>query len=98
MIQGHEAYLVFEFFAFTLESALASKLIKEDNKIKIAKQAIRIIEILQKHKKLTRDFRPGILGITDKMKIKLLDFGINILKITLSNFILNRIFNKRQID
>ena len=75
MIQGSEAYLVFEFFAYTLEQALMAKIIKEDNKIRIAKQIIKILETLQKQKKMTRDFRPGVLGITDKMKIKLLDFG-----------------------
>ena len=72
VISGSEAYLVFEFFAYTLEHALNAKKIKEDNKIKIAKQIIRILETLQRQKKMTRDFRPGVMGITDKMKIKLL--------------------------
>jgi hypothetical protein len=78
-LQGAEAYLVFEFFAYTLEQALNTRIIKDDNKIKIAKQTIKIVETLQKQKKLTRDFRPGVLGITDKMKIKLLDFGKKII-------------------
>jgi serine/threonine protein kinase len=80
-IQGTEAFLIFEFFAYTLEQALNSRMIKDDNKIKIARQTIKILEVLQKQKKLTRDFRPGVIGITDKMKIKLLDFGKKIFKI-----------------
>ena len=75
MISGTEAYLVFEFFAFTLEQALNNLLIKDDNKIKVAKQIMNILKSLQKEKKMIKDFRPGVLGITDKMKIKLLDFG-----------------------
>jgi hypothetical protein len=79
MIYNTEAYLVFEFFAFTLDQALNGKIIKDDNKVKIARQILKILEQLQKQKKMTKDFRPGVLGITDKMKIKLLDFGkINI--------------------
>lgn len=66
---------MFEFFAFTLEHALQSKLIKEDNRIRVARQSSKILETLQKHNKMIKDLRPGVLGITDKLKIKLLDFG-----------------------
>ena len=75
-ISGNEAFLMFEFFAFTLEQALNSKIIKEDVKIRIAFQVGKILETLQKSNKSTKDFRPGVLGITDKLKIKLLDFGM----------------------
>jgi len=75
MISGSEAYLVFEYFGFTLENALGAVSIKEENKIKIARQILKILETLQKYKKMTRDFRPGVLGVTDKLKIKLIDFG-----------------------
>ena len=70
-------FLVFEFFGYTLDQVLNAKL-GEENKIKITKQILKIIETLQKQNKITRDLRPGVLGITEKMKIKLLDFGINI--------------------
>jgi hypothetical protein len=75
MISGSEAYLVFEYFAFTLEQALGAVAIKEENKIKIARQILKILETLQKYKKMTKDFRPGVFGVTDKLKIKLIDFG-----------------------
>ncbi len=77
-IHGGEAYLVFEFFGYTLEQALNLKIVKEEYKIRMARQIIKILEVLQKQKKLTRDFRPAVLGITDKMRIRLLDFGKNI--------------------
>lgn len=76
-ISGNEAFLMFEFFAFTLEQALNSKIIKDDVKIKIAFQVAKILETLQKQSKSTKDFRPGVIGITEKLKIKLLDFGNN---------------------
>ena len=37
---------------------------------------IEILENLQKGKKMIKDFRPGVLGITEKLQVKLLDFGI----------------------
>jgi len=74
-ISGYEAYLVFEFFAFTLENALKNKIIKNDNLPKIAKQILNIIEITQKQKKMIKDLRPGVLGIAEGFKVKLLDFG-----------------------
>lgn len=77
MISGNEAFLVFEFFALTLEQALNSKILKEDNKIKFAKQIGRILENLQHGKKMIKDFRPGVLGITENLKVKLIDFGMS---------------------
>lgn len=74
-ISGTEAYLVFEFFAFTLENALKNKILKNDNLPKIAKQILNILEIIQKQKKMIKDLRPGVLGISEGFKIKLLDFG-----------------------
>jgi len=75
-ISGSEAYLVFEFFAFTLENALKNKILKNDTTIKITKQILEIIKITQKQKKMIKDLRPGVLGITEGFKVKLLDFGI----------------------
>jgi hypothetical protein len=56
-----------------------SKILKDDNKIKLARQAVKILETLQRQKKMIKDFRPGVLGITEKLKIKLLDFGKSII-------------------
>ena len=78
MISGHDAYLVFEYFAFTLEQALNARGLKDENKIKISRQILNILVTLQKFKKMTKDFRPGVLGVTDKLKIKLIDFGIDL--------------------
>lgn len=85
-ISGIEAFLVFEFFPYTLDYALNSKIVNEDHKIRFAKQILKILEVLQKQNKITRDFRPGVLGITDKMKVKLLDFG----NVTCINFKINK--------
>jgi len=74
-IQGSEAFLVLEFFSYTLETALNENKIKEENKIKIAKRSLKILETLQCQKKITRDFRPGVLGFTDRGLIKIIDFG-----------------------
>ena len=69
------AYILFEFFAFTLETALKQNLITEDNRTDIIKQCMNIITILQTENKKTCDIRPGVFGINDKITIKLLDFG-----------------------
>jgi serine/threonine protein kinase len=74
-ISGSEAYLIFEFFAFTLENALKNKILKNDNLPKIAKQILNILEIIQKQKKMIKDLRPGVFGISEGFKVKLLDFG-----------------------
>lgn len=74
-LQGNEAFLVFEYFGFTLDKCLMNKMLKEDNKINFAQQIGKILQSLQDHKKIHKDFRPGVLGITDKFKVKLLDFG-----------------------
>ena len=74
-IKGDEAYLLFEFFAFSLETALKQNLITEDNRTDIVKQCMNIITILQTENKKTSDIRPGVFGINDKICIKLLDFG-----------------------
>ena len=77
-IKGDEAYLLFEFFAFSLETALKQNLITEDNRTDIVKQCMNIITILQSENKKTSDIRPGVFGINDKISIKLLDFGSEI--------------------
>ena len=77
-IKGDEAYLLFEFFAFSLETALKQNLITEDNRTDIVKQCMNIITILQSENKKTSDIRPGVFGINDKISIKLLDFGTEI--------------------
>ena len=74
-IKGDDAYLLFEFFAFSLETALKQNLITEDNRTDIVKQCMNIITILQTENKKTSDIRPGVFGINDKISIKLLDFG-----------------------
>ena len=74
-IKGDDAYILFEFFAFTLETALKQNLITEDNRTDIIKQCMNIITILQTENKKTCDIRPGVFGINDKITIKLLDFG-----------------------
>jgi len=73
---GKEGYLIFEYFTCTLEQALNGRLIKEENKVSIVQSTYRILEFLQKGKKIHRDFRPGNIGLTEKKQIKLLDFGI----------------------
>ena len=77
-IKGDDAYLLFEFFAFSLETALKQNLITEDNRTDIVKQCMNIITILQSENKKTSDIRPGVFGINDKISIKLLDFGSEI--------------------
>ena len=74
-IKGDEAYLIFEFFAFTLEFALKQNLITEDNRSDLVKQCLYIISVLQNDEKKTSDIRPGVFGITDQVVVKLLDFG-----------------------
>ena len=74
-LNGSEACLIFEFFGFTLETALRNKILKSDNLPKIAKQILNILEIMQKQHKMIKDLRPGVLGITENSRIKLLDFG-----------------------
>ena len=74
-IKGDEAYLIFEFFAFTIEFALKQNLITEDNRSDLVKQCLYIISVLQNDERKTSDIRPGIFGITDQVVVKLLDFG-----------------------
>ena len=75
-INGSEAYLVFDFFAFSLETALKQNLITEDNRTNLVKQCLYILSTLQTEGKKTTDIRPGIFGITDNVVVKFLDFGI----------------------
>lgn len=75
-INGSEAYLVFDFFAFSLETALKQNLITEDNRTNLVKQCLYILSTLQTEGKKTTDIRPGIFGITDNIVVKFLDFGI----------------------
>jgi len=72
---GYEAYLVFDFFAFTLENALINKVLKQDIHAKIVKQILNILVIFQKQKKMIKDLRPGVFGLAEGIKVKLLDFG-----------------------
>lgn len=74
-IKGDDAYLVFEFFAFTIEFALKQNLITEDNRSDLVKQCLYIISVLQNDERKTCDIRPGVFGITDQVVVKLLDFG-----------------------
>ncbi len=66
--------MIFESFSLTLEDALSKRVIKEDLRIKFAKEASKILETLQTHKKMTKDLRPGVFGITNRLK--LIDFGM----------------------
>ena len=75
-INGSDAYLVFDFFAFTLETALKQHLVTEDNRTNLVKQCSYIVSTLQMEGKKTTDIRPGIFGITDNVVVKFLDFGI----------------------
>ena len=77
-IKGDEAYLVFEFFAFTIEFALKQNLITEDNRSDLVKQCLYIISVLQNDERKTSDIRPGVFGITDQVVVKLLDFGTSV--------------------
>ena len=77
-IKGDDAYLVFEFFAFTIEFALKQNLITEDNRSDLVKQCLYIISVLQNDEKKTSDIRPGVFGITDQVVVKLLDFGTSV--------------------
>ena len=74
-IKDDYAYLVFEFFAFTIEFALKQNLITEDNRSDLVKQCLYIISVLQNDEKKISDIRPGVFGITDQVLVKLLDFG-----------------------
>lgn len=73
---GKEGYLVFESFSCTLEQALNGRLIKDEIKSSITMSCYRILEALQKGKKMHRDLRPGNIGLNEKKQIKLLDFGM----------------------
>ena len=77
-IKGDDAYLVFEFFAFTIEFALKQNLITEDNRSDLVKQCLYIISVLQNDERKTSDIRPGVFGITDQVVVKLLDFGTSV--------------------
>ena len=74
-IKNDYAYLIFEFFAFTIEFALKQNLITEDNRSDLVKQCLYIISVLQNDEKKICDIRPGVFGITDQVLVKLLDFG-----------------------
>ena len=74
---GKEGFLIFEYFSCTLEQALNGRLIKEEFKSGIIHTIYRILDSLQKGKKIHRDFRPGNFGFNEKKQIKLIDFGIN---------------------
>jgi len=73
--QNKEAFLIFENFSYSLEQALNARLIKDDNKMIVTQSIFKILEGLQKAKKIHRDFRPGNIGFNEKKQIKLLDFG-----------------------
>jgi serine/threonine protein kinase len=73
---GKEGFLIFEYFTCTLEQALNGRLINEDLKPSVVTSVYRILESLQKGKKIHRDLRPGNIGLNEKKQIRLLDFGI----------------------
>ena len=75
-IHSNDAYLVFDFFAFSLENAIKQDLITISNRDSLVKQLLYIISTLQTDGKKLTDIRPGVFGITDSVVVKLLDFGI----------------------
>lgn len=75
-IHNNDAYLVFDFFAFSLENAIKQDLITISNRDSLVKQLLYIIATLQNDGKKLTDIRPGVFGITDTVVVKLLDFGI----------------------
>ena len=69
-----KAYIILENFLYTLETAIESRILNQENKLKIAKQCLEIVSFLQKEKQYLLDIRPGIFSINEKMEIKLIDF------------------------
>ena len=78
ILNSTKIYLIFEFIAFTLETALNQNLITEKNRDNLIKQILYIIGTLQTEEKIISDIRPGIFGINEELTIKFLDFGIQI--------------------
>ena len=78
ILNSNKIYLIFEFIAFTLETALNQNLITEKNRDNLIKQILYIIGTLQTEEKIISDIRPGIFGINEELIVKFLDFGIQI--------------------
>ena len=76
----NSVYIIFkDHFKYTLDSLLLYQKKKNINKIqiiKIAKQILDIINILQKDNQINTDLRPGSFIINSEQKVKLIDFGI----------------------
>ena len=70
-----KAYIVLEFFNVTMEAALYNKMINNKTKIILGEQLLHIISKFQHDNKKILDLRPGVFGITENGKLKLLDFG-----------------------
>ena len=73
------AYIVLEDFVCTLQYALKNKKINKKNKIDVAIEAFNIVNTFVGDNKKLLDIRPGIFGITESGKLKLLDFCILII-------------------
>lgn len=71
-----KAYIVLENFLYTLETAIESRILNHENKLKITKQCLEVISYLQKEHQYILDIRPGVFSINEKMEIKLIDFGL----------------------
>ena len=70
-----KAYIVLESFNVTMEAALYNKMINNKTKIILGEQLLHIISKFQHDNKKILDLRPGVFGITENGKLKLLDFG-----------------------
>lgn len=85
-LNGWEAYIVFQNFQYTLETYLQyNKLLKDENRIKITRQVLNILNVFQKKNQNILDIRPGIFAVTDTMEIKILDFGLLINQTNMQN-------------
>ena len=55
-----KAYIVLENFLYTLETAIESRILNHENKLKITKQCLEVISYLQKEHQYILDIRPGV--------------------------------------
>jgi len=76
-----EAILVFNSFVCTIDQALSTRMIKDDQqRSRITSQILKILNILNTKGMIHRDLRPGIFGLTGNYNVQLLDFGNSYLK------------------
>ena len=78
ILNYNSAYIIFkDCFEYTLESfLLKQKHLNENEKIKIAKQILEILNLIQKENEINGDLRPETLIINSEKKVKLIDFGM----------------------